>query len=510
MKFSVKPTDVTKIDADMVVVFASVSDGKDVKDWDRVILSRQANSIDRALGGELTEIAKTEGFEAERGNTWLVYTHGVIAARRVLLVGLGNVNELAMAHLQEVAAAIGRRAKSAGVKRLAVSVPTDLLNTFSIQSLCEGLVEGLTLGTYVFNRHKSKETQEKETYIEEVMLLTAAGKLDSAALGIQKGEIVSRAVTFSRDLVNEPPSYTTPSHLGMVAKSLAKGHAGITSEVLGKSEMEKLGMGGILGIARGSDEEPKFIKLSYRGGGRKTICLVGKGITFDTGGLSLKPSEGMETMKLDMAGAAAILGIFSVLPLVRPKITVVGLISAAENMPSGKAIKPGDVVTAMNGKTIEILNTDAEGRVVLADALSYAVEKIQPDAIVDLATLTGACMVALGEDIAGLFANTASLGEALKKSAEEAGERVWELPLAHEYKEILKSTVADIKNISGKRYGGAINGALFLAEFVPDTVPWVHLDIAGPAFAEKDAPLTPKGGTGFGVRMLLQFLETFS
>lgn len=520
MKFSVKPTDVTKIDADMVVVFASVSDGKDVKDWDRVILSREANSIDQALGGELTEIAKTEGFEAARGSTHLFYTHGNIAAARVLLVGLGKVSELTMAYLQEIAAAIGRRAKSAGVKRLAVSVPTDLLNTFiqhhsngagfSIQFLSEGLVEGLTLGTYVFNRHKSKETQEKETYIEEVMLLIAAGKLDSAALGIQKGEIVSRAVAFSRDLVNEPPSYTTPSHLGMVAKSLVKGHAGTTCEVLGKGEMEKLGMGGILGIARGSDEEPKFIKLSYRGGGRKTICLVGKGITFDTGGLSLKPSDGMETMKLDMAGAAAILGIFSVLPLLRPKITVVGLISAAENMPSGKAIKPGDVVTAMNGKTIEILNTDAEGRVVLADALSYAVEKIQPDAIVDLATLTGACMVALGEDIAGLFANTASLAEALKKSAEASGERVWELPLAHEYKEILKSTVADIKNISGKRYGGAINGALFLAEFVPDAVPWAHLDIAGPAFAEKDAPLTPKGGTGFGVRMILQFLESFS
>ncbi|MBI5448760.1 leucyl aminopeptidase [Candidatus Gottesmanbacteria bacterium] len=496
MKFSVKPTDSTKIATDMIVVFAG----------DSAVFSHEASVIDQVLHGDLADVSRAEGFDGNRGSTQLVYTHGGIAAPRVLLVGLGKANECTMVHLLEQAAVIGRKAKKIHAKRIAIAMPFDLLNTFSIQVLAQGMVEGLSLGTYEFNRHKSKETQEKEHHIDDVVLLVPAGKLDAAAYGKDMGEIVSRAVVFARDLVNEPPSYTTPTHLGNVAKSLAKGRSEMTCDVLGKSDMETLGMGGILGIARGSDEEPKFIKLSYRGSGRKTLCLVGKGITFDTGGLSLKPSDSMETMKLDMAGAAVILGIFSVLPLLKPKATIVGLISATENMPGSSAIKPGDVVSAMNGKTIEILNTDAEGRVVLADALSYAVEKVKPDALVDLATLTGACMVALGEDIAGLFANTPALCDALKKSAGQAGERVWELPLACEYKEILKSTVADIKNISGKRYGGAINGALFLQEFVPDTVPWAHLDIAGPAFAEKEAPLTPKGGTGFGVRMLINWL----
>ena len=215
----------------------------------------------------------------------------------------------------------------------------------------------------------------------------------------------------------------------------------------------------------------------------------------------------METMKIDMAGAAAILGVFQALTVLKPKVNVVGLICATENMPSGGAIKPGDVVTAMNGKTIEILNTDAEGRVVLADGLSYAVEKVKPDVMVDLATLTGACMVALGEEISGLFANDAKLAQSLKEAAEQSGEKIWELPLAKEYKELLKSSVADIKNISGKRYGGAINGALFLQEFVPDNIPWAHLDIAGPAWAEKDTPLEPRGATGVGVRMMLCWLN---
>ncbi|KKU95471.1 MAG: putative cytosol aminopeptidase, partial [Candidatus Gottesmanbacteria bacterium GW2011_GWA1_48_13] len=321
------------------------------------------------------------------------------------------------------------------------------------------------------------------------------------------GETVAQAVCFARDLVNEPPSLTTPTYLSRQALGIAKASALVSCEVLDKSDMEKLGMGGILGIARGSDEEPKFIKLSYAGGGRKTVALVGKGITFDSGGLSLKSSEGMETMKIDMAGAAAILGIFQALTVLKPKVNVVGLICATENMPSGGAIKPGDVVTAMNGKTIEILNTDAEGRVVLADGLSYAVEKVKPDVMVDLATLTGACMVALGEEISGLFANDAKLAQSLKEAAEQSGEKIWELPLAKEYKELLKSSVADIKNISGKRYGGAINGALFLQEFVPDNIPWAHLDIAGPAWAEKDTPLEPRGATGVGVRMMLCWLN---
>jgi leucyl aminopeptidase len=266
-------------------------------------------------------------------------------------------------------------------------------------------------------------------------------------------------------------------------------------------------MGGLLGIAKGSDEDPKFIRLAYKGTGKKTIVLVGKGITFDSGGLSLKPDSGMETMKMDMAGAATVLGIFSALKTVKPAVNVVGLIAACENMPSGKAIKPGDVVTALNGKTIEIINTDAEGRVILADALSYASQFEKPDALIDLATLTGACMVALGEEIAGLFSNDKELAETLKTSAQKTGERVWEMPLVPEYRELIKGKVGDIKNSAGKKYGGAITAALFLENFVDPKIHWAHIDIAGPAFEEKGKPLTPYGGTGFGVRMLLDFIN---
>lgn len=472
MKFQAKVTDVTKIEADMLVVFAG---------------SEDARKVDGA-----------EEFDGEQGDILLLHSHGNIPAKWVAIVGLGKISELTVSDLQTIAAKIGRKAKEIAAKTVAIALPKELQ--------VQAIVEGLILGTYTFSKHKSEETRNKEKHIEEVSILTTPPKLNAVVAGISQGETVSQAVMFARDLVNEPPSFTTPTHLADVAGKLVKGHANMSCEVFGPKEMKTLGMEAILGIARGSDEEPRFIKLSYKGGSSKTVCLVGKGITFDTGGLSLKDSKNMETMKLDMAGAAAILGVFSVLSALKPKINIVGLIAATENMPGPKAIKPGDIVRAMNGKTIEILNTDAEGRVVLADALSYAGMKVRPDVIVDLATLTGACMVALGEEIAGLFTDNKNLAEELEGAATDSGEHVWSMPLAKEYKEFVKSDVADVKNISGTKYGGAINGALFLAEFAPEGIPWVHLDIAGPAFAEKDSPLNPKGGTGFGVRMLLAWL----
>ncbi|MDP1722473.1 MAG: leucyl aminopeptidase [Candidatus Gottesmanbacteria bacterium] len=501
MKFFTKPTDVTKIECDLVTVFASQEKGNE-----GFVLSDDAKKIDAALGGMLTEIATFQDFEATPGNTILIHTHGKIGAMRTMLVGLGNVEDLAVADLHAVAATIGRKSVGMAVKSLAVSLSHEFISSLGHTHAGQTMVEGLTLGTYTFSKHKSLDAQRKEKHIEDVFLLTTPPKLDAVAVGISKGEAVSQAVVFTRDLVNEPPSTTTPTYLADVAKKLVKENDLMSCDVLTPKEMKTIGMEALLSIARGSDEEPRFIKLTYKGGGKKTICLVGKGITFDTGGLSLKDAKNMETMKLDMAGAAVLLGIFSVLPLLKPKLTVVGLISATENMPGPKAVKPGDIVRAMNGKTIEILNTDAEGRVVLADALSYAGAKVKADAIIDLATLTGACMVALGEDIAGMFTDDEALGAKLKDAAIKSGEHIWGLPLVKEYKEQLKSEIADVKNISSTRYGGAINGALFLQEFAPKGVPWAHLDIAGPAYAEKDAPLTPKGGTGFGVRMILRYL----
>lgn len=500
MKFLVKPAEVTKIAADLVAVFAVA--GKS----DSFVMTSEAGLVDKALNGMLIEVGSTESFEGKIAETVQIHSHGQIPAKRILLVGLGKISELKTTDLQKAAAVIARLSKKVSAKKVAIAAPVELLEKFGPEKLGEGLVEGFELGAYSFIKHKSAECQKKEKIIDEVTILVSPNKLTSVDNGITRGQIISSAVTYARNLVNEPPSVTTPSYLAEEAKALVKGQQLFSCEVLGKSDMQKLGMNALLAIARGSDEEPKFIKLDYRGGGTKTICLVGKGITFDTGGLSLKPGEHMETMKLDMAGAAAILAIFKALSAFKPKINVVGLISASENMPGPHAIKPGDIVKAMNGKSIEILNTDAEGRVVLSDALAYAGLKVKPDMLIDLATLTGACMVALGEDVAGIFTNDKSLGEALKTSAEKSGEKIWELPLVAEYKELLKSPVADVKNISKSHYGGAITAALFLQEFVPAKTPWAHLDIAGPAFAEKDSALSPAGGTGYGVRLVLDWL----
>jgi leucyl aminopeptidase len=277
-------------------------------------------------------------------------------------------------------------------------------------------------------------------------------------------------------------------------------------EVLDRAECRKLGMGAFLGVAAGSEQAPKFIHLTYTPTGRrrKRVAVIGKGITFDSGGLDLKPADGMLRMKNDMSGAAAVLGIMRALPRLKPPVEVHGLIAATENMPSGSAVRPGDVLRAMNGTTIEIGNTDAEGRLTLADAMSYAVARVEPDEMIDMATLTGACVVALGPLCSGLFANDQALADRLLAAAETAGERLWQLPLIDEYRDGLKSDVADINNV-GPRGGGAITAGLFLKEFAGKT-PWVHLDIAGPAFTEKDLPLAPKGATGFAVRTVLTYL----
>ena len=498
MKYSVTSTNPVKIEADMVALFVS---GPPFR------MIGEAKLIDAALDNMGTEAMVMEDFKGERAKTFLVHSYKKIPARSILFVGLGETKKLTVFDILKVFAAIGKRAKNAGAKRLAIAVPTELFDLFSPATLGELLVEGVTLGTYAFTRHKNEESRKKEKYIDEVVLLVPADKAALTTAGVKKGEIISEGVCFARDLVNEPPSVTTPTNLSEVARNIAASRNNVSCMILDAAQIKKLGMGAFLGVAQGSDEEPKFIHLTYSGGGIKTVVLVGKGITFDSGGLSLKPSQSMETMKSDMASAAAVLGIFKVLSRLKPKINVVGLIAATENMPSGKALKPGDIVTAMNGKTIEVFNTDAEGRLILADALSYANSQLKPDVIIDIATLTGACVVALGEEIAGIFSKRPDVSKKLLKAASDTGELVWELPLAEGYKEdMLKSTIADMKNISQSHYGGAINGALFLSEFVPDTVAWAHLDIAGPSFAEKDSDLTPKGGTGFGVRMLLHYI----
>lgn len=489
MNIQTKITDPLKVETDVLVVFA----WKGKKEGE-VVFSPEARKVDTAMGGLLTRATKEEGFVPESGKTFIVHTDGKIGARRVLVSGI----EFTVAKIQAAAAAAARGAKGGKAKSIAIALSADIP--------AGPVVEGILLGEYQFTRHKTVGIDTMQA-IDACVIVTTANKLNAVHEVVVRGQTIAEAVIVARDLVNEPPSVTTPTYLADVAKSIAKGSKQISCEVLSKPEMKKLGMGGLLGIAQGSDEEPKFIRLNYKGGGKKTVVLVGKGITFDTGGLSLKPANSMETMKLDMAGAAVILGVFSVLENLKPKVNIVGLIAATENMPGPKAVKPGDIVKIMNGKTVEILNTDAEGRMVLSDALSYAVEKIKPDVMIDLATLTGACVVALGEEVAGLFASHQNLSDDLLKSAKDTGEAVWQMPLVEEYRPHMKGTIADLKNIGAGRWGGAITAALFLQEFTDPSIPWAHLDIAGPAYAEKAGALSPVGGTGFGVRMLLAYLR---
>jgi leucyl aminopeptidase len=503
MNVTVKPTDAVKFEGDMLVVAAFIG-----KSEDGFVLSREAALVDRRADGQLAKLLGEEQFEATPGATFLWHPHED-GFGRLLVVGFGKVPNLNIAKLEAAIVAVARRARATGAKKVGIALPEELYTHFGSEKAAEAVVTGFAMGTYVFLKHKSKAKKEEKS-VSELVILAPPGRISAVSGGATVGVAIGKAVSYARDLVNEAPSVTTPTYLGDEAKALAKKDPRIRAEVLGREEIAKLGMGGLLAIARGSSQEPKFIKLTYRGGGRKTIALVGKGITFDTGGLSLKPSEHMETMKLDMAGAASILAVFLGLTALAPKATVVGLISATENMPGPNAVKPGDVATIMNGKSVEILNTDAEGRMVLADALSYAQMKVKPDVTVDLATLTGACMVALGQDVAGLFANDERLAQSLMDAAGRSGELVWRMPLVFEYRELLKSPVADLKNISGGRYGGAITAALFLEEFVGEGTSWAHLDIAGPAWAEKDMSVSPKGGTGFGVRMILEYLRSFS
>jgi leucyl aminopeptidase len=323
--------------------------------------------------------------------------------------------------------------------------------------------------------------------------------------GLRSADLAAEATCFARDLINEPANSVTPTRLAESAREIAKA-GGLHVRILDRAACERMGMGAFLGVNRGSTEPPAFIHLAYvpKGRRRRRIALVGKGITFDSGGLDLKTAEGMATMKGDMSGAAAVLGVMKVLARLRPSVEVHGVVAATDNMPSGSATKPGDVLRAMSGKTIEVNNTDAEGRLTLADAIAYVRQEVKADEIVDIATLTGACSIALGTLCAGAMTNDERLQGRLLRAAETAGERLWPLPLIEEYREGLRSEVADLRN-TGPRPGGAITAGLFIKEFAGDT-PWVHLDIAGAAFTDKDLPYASKGGVGFGTRTLLAYV----
>jgi leucyl aminopeptidase len=458
--------------------------------------------LDRAIGGQLADVLAAERFQGKPAQVTYVHTGGRLPARRLVVVGLGKRADLTLETVRRAASAGLRRARELGAKIVAIET---LGEGLPAGARTHAVTEGAILGSYTFDRYKREKTEKR---VEELRVVEGdARRRGETTEGVRTGEIFADATCFARDLVNSPANDVHPTYLAKVAAQIAK-EAKLGVKVLDRAECEKLGMGAFLGVAAGSEQPPKFIHLTYTPTGkrRRRVAVIGKGITFDSGGLDLKPAEGMLRMKDDMSGAAAVLGIMRALPMLKPAFEVHGLIAATENMPSGGAVRPGDVLRAMNGTTIEVGNTDAEGRLTLADAICYAGEKIEADEIIDMATLTGACVVALGPLCSGLFSNDQPLATRLLAAAEHAGERVWQLPLIDEYRENLKSDVADLNNV-GPRGGGAITAGLFLKEFAGER-PWAHFDIAGPAFVEKDIPLGPKGATGAAVRTILRYLTT--
>jgi len=458
--------------------------------------------VDRALGGELLRAAGEEGFRGKPEQTFVFHTHRRLAANRVVLVGAGP-RERADAETYRQAAGRGvKAAQRARARSVALALPGNPQETLG------PVAEGAALGAYRFDRYRT-DGRDERVDLEAIRFLLPDGEERSRDLGqaLERALRVSAAANFARTLVNEPAGNLTPEKLAEEASQAAKGH-GLEVRVSGPKELQKLRMGMFSAVGQGSQNTPRLIELVYRpkktaAAKARPVALVGKAITFDSGGLSLKTVENMADMKTDMAGSAAVLGAMQVAAELQPPFPVLGYLGAAENMPSGTAYRPGDVLVSRLGKTVEVTNTDAEGRLVLGDVLAYAVEQ-KPAALIDLATLTGACVVALGNWVGGLFSNDDALANELLAASGRAGEAFWRLPLVDLQKETLRSEVADMKN-SGERWGGAITAAVFLREFVGDT-PWAHLDIAGPSQAPRERGYMGKGATGIGVRTLAEFL----
>ncbi len=469
-----------------------------------------ARDLDQRLGSHLATAAREEDFQGKPGQVLQLRTLGRLPAQRVLLLGIGSrakalgVAQAGFELLRMAAGNAGRAAAKGGVERMAVAVPPELDGAGGARAVAEGAL----LGAYRFDRYKSEK--KPRAPLRTLLLALPRGISGEVRAEVRLGERIAGAVAWARDLVNEAPMHCTPDRLARAARDVAR-EGGLRCEVRGPKEMAALGMGMFLGVARGSAEEPRLVKLSWlpRGAGKRpALVLVGKAITFDSGGLSLKPTESMVTMNGDMAGSAAVLAAMKVIAELAPRFPVHALLGACENMPGGRAFKPSDVLTAYNGKTVEVTNTDAEGRLVLGDVLAWGVATLAPAGVVDVATLTGACVVALGNYTAGAFGPDGRAIDAVLAAARASGEDVWRLPLVDAVRENLKSDVADMKN-AGERWGGAISAAHFLREFVGET-PWAHLDIAGPSHSSKERGYVGKGGTGVGVRTLVELVRSWA
>jgi leucyl aminopeptidase len=455
--------------------------------------------LDVAAGGVLRRAIATGDFKGDRDQTSLLYPNA--GSTRILLVGLGEHAEITRSGIRTAAAIGTRRAATLGARSVAFILTQETHTGVPPAVVAQVAVEGAGQGSWKFQELKA--IRDEKPKLESFEIVVTRELRADMEKGVKIGRANAIGQRLARNLQALPGNVCTPTYLAGIARDLARAY-GFRITVLGPEQMEKERMGALLAVARGTQEEPRFIALEYRGAPKTApLCLIGKGVTFDSGGISIKPAPNMEEMKYDMSGAAAVLGTFEVLGQLKPPVHVVGLIPATENLPSGTAIKPGDVVRSHLGKTIEIINTDAEGRLILCDALSYA-RRYSPACAIDAATLTGAVVIGLGSHAAGLMGNDDQLIEEVRRAGDRAGERCWPLPLWDEYREQLKSDVADIKN-SGGRAAGSITAGWFLREFVDD-MPWAHLDIAGTAYTEADRPGIAKGPTGTGVRLFSEFV----
>jgi leucyl aminopeptidase len=453
----------------------------------------------------LTRLEK-ENFKGTKGQIFAIHDDKQV----VVFIGTGQAKKLSSEDIRQTAGLIIAYLRKYKASKIGLVAKHWLKGTSDIGLLAQALAEGLLLASYNFDKYKKEDKESIKLDIKEIYIYLLASQKAKFTRFWELGKSLAEGTILARDLVNEPAGVMTPQFLADTATSIAKNNKNITVKILEEEAIKKLKMNAFLSIARGSEEKLKFIHLVYKpkAKAKDKIALVGKGITFDSGGLNIKPWEGMHDMKLDMGGAATVLGVFQALAVSNPKVEVHGIIAACENMPSGSAVKPGDVVRNMQGKSIEIAHTDAEGRVTLADSLAYA-QKQGITKIVDLATLTGSVIAALGSQYAGLLSNNNKLAKDILKTAEYSGETMWQLPLAPEYKDMNKSKVADIRNISNTKGGGVIMAAWFLEYFIEEGIEWAHIDIAGPAYIEKSInSYTPVGGAGFGVRTLLNWLRS--
>jgi leucyl aminopeptidase len=511
MNTNLSSTAPSKLETDCLVVVVLDRTEKNQAEKDKASLSIEC--ADTAVSNAAKEVIASGEVTAKMFETTLLHRPTGLKAKRLLLLGGGKAKNFSTTELRKLAGAAVRTLKGKSIRSFALVLPENATaenaspDRIPAPDAVRAIVEGAFIGDFDPGYYKSGKDKEKDQKIETVTIVASADdNFSDLEAALHTGRIIAESQNFTRDLVNEPSNLMTPTILAERAKKMAS-EVGLTCEVYGADKIRQLKMGAFWGVAQGSDEPPALIVLRYDPPGAAKdvhLGLVGKGVTFDTGGISIKPADGMEKMKYDMAGAATMIGTMRALALLKPKVKVTAIILATENMPSGKAQKPGDVQIAMSGKSIEIINTDAEGRLILADGLSYA-RQLGCTHLVDAATLTGAIVVALGYVNAGIFASTDEMYERFAKANQLAGEKMWRMPIDDEYKELIKSNIADMVN-AGSRYGGAIFAAMFLKEFAEDT-PWIHLDIAGTAWTEENKPWMAKGPSGIALRSLVEFVK---